>query len=98
MQLGDWVQFETIVQKQRTANGSRPVTRHLRRIRRGMIVGSRVVYDAQRGSPPMLSNRQRVLLVAVSPHRRYRVFPADATPTTAPRRRPRVIKNAITTA
>jgi hypothetical protein len=97
MQLGDWVTFETIVQKQATADGSQPVTRQLRRTRRGMIVGSRAVYDAQRSSPPTLSNRQRVLLVAVSPHRRYRVFPADATLTAAPRRRPAVIKNAIST-
>jgi hypothetical protein len=42
------------------------------------------VYDVEFGTPPMLSNRQQVLLVAVSLHRCYRVFHGDARPT-APR-------------
>ncbi len=84
MQLGDWVEFETIVVKQPTATGSRPTTTRLARKRRGMVIGERSVYDVTNGSPPGLSNRQKVLLVAVSLHRAYRVFPNDACPTTPP--------------
>jgi len=80
MQLGTWVEFETIVVKQPTARGSQPATATLGRARRGMVVGERPVYDVEAGSPPALSNRRTVLLVAVSLHRCYRVFPGDARP------------------
>lgn len=87
MQLGDWVEFEQIVVKERTAGGSKPATMALGRPRRGMLVGERMVYDVADGSPPTLSNARRVLLVAVSLGRMYRVFPVDVRPTVPPRRR-----------
>jgi hypothetical protein len=89
MQLGDWVEFETIVVKQPTATGSSPTTTTLARKRRGMVIGERSVYDVTSGSPPGLSNRRKVLLVAVSLHRAYRVFPNEAHPTTPPQPRRR---------
>ena len=89
MQVGDWVEFQTVVVKRRHAGGSAPATQALARRRRGMVIGERQVYDATPGRPPALSNPQRVLLVAVSLHRCYRVYPADAQPTTPPRRRAR---------
>ncbi len=89
MQLGDWVEFETIVVKQPTATGSSPTTTTPARKRRGMVIGERWVYDVTSGSPPGLSNRRKVLLVAVSLHRAYRVFPHDACPTTPPQPRRR---------
>lgn len=84
MQLGEWVEFEQIVGKTKTSSGSQPTTQALGQMRRGIIVGMRQVYDVQFGTPPTLTNPQVVLLVAVSLHRRYRVFPADARPTTPP--------------
>lgn len=84
MQLGEWIEFDTIVIKEQTASGSQPVTTALNRKRRGMVIGSRLVYDVEAGAPPTLSNGQTVLLVAVSLHRCYRVFPTDARPATAP--------------
>jgi hypothetical protein len=80
MQLGTWVEFEVIVVKQPTAAGSQPATATLGRMRRGMVIGERPVYDVVAGSPPVLSNRRMTLLVAVSLHRCYRVFPEDARP------------------
>jgi hypothetical protein len=84
MQLGDWIEFDTIVIKEPTATGSAPATQLLSRIRRGMVVGERQVYDVTAGSPPALSSPRMVLLVAVSLHRCYRVFPADARPAAPP--------------
>lgn len=84
MQLGDWVEFETIVIKEQTATGSRPATRALAHPRRGMVIGARQVYDVEAGAPPTLSHPQMTLLVAVSLHRCYRVFPADARPAQPP--------------
>ena len=89
MQVGDWVEFQTVVVKRRHANGSAPATQMFARTRRGMVIGERHVYDATTDIPPTLSNPRRVLLVAVSLHRCYRVYPSDARPTTAPRRRQR---------
>jgi hypothetical protein len=96
MQLGDQVEFEMIVVKEQTAIGSRPITQTLGRARRGTVIGERQVYDVVVGSPPLLTNRRMVLLVAVSMFRCYRVFPSDArvvatsTPSasTASRKRP----------
>jgi hypothetical protein len=89
MQVGDWVEFQTVVIKRRHANGSAPATQTLARRRRGMVIGARHVYDATTDTPPTLSNPQQVLLVAVSLHRCYRVYPSDVLPTTPPRRRQR---------
>lgn len=90
MHLGDWIEFDTIVVKQTTATGSTPASFRLGRTRQGMVIGARAVYDVALGTPPTLMNRQEVLLVAVSLHRCYRVFPAAARPTTppSPRQRP----------
>lgn len=84
MQLGEWVEFQVIVGKQATGNGSVPVCQPLRRPRKGMIIGMRHVYDVTAGSPPQLDNPQPVLIVAVSLHRTYRVFPQDAQIVAAP--------------
>ncbi len=89
MQVGDWVEFQTVVVKRRDTQGSAPVTQSFSRRRRGMVIGTRYVYDATAQTPPTLSNPQRVLLVAVSLHRCYRVYPSDVQPTTPPRRRQR---------
>jgi hypothetical protein len=78
MQLGDQVEFEMIVVKEQMATGSRPITHMLGQARRGTVIGERQVYDVAWGSPPILTNRRTVLLVAVSMHRCYRVFPSDA--------------------
>jgi hypothetical protein len=75
------------VVKEATASGSQPATQKLGRVRRGMVIGERQVYDVASGDPPTLSNPRTVLLVAVSLHRSYRVFPGDATATTPPRPR-----------
>jgi hypothetical protein len=100
MQLGDWVEFDTIVIKEATLNGSHPATQSIGRARIGQVVGERYVYDVQAGAPPTLSNRQAVLLVAVSLHRTYRVFPADARTTAAPtprrRRAPSLVPQPAT--
>jgi hypothetical protein len=85
MQLGDWVEFETIVVKQPTATGSRPTTTRLACKRRGQVVGVRKVYEVTYGTPPALAHPQPVLLVAISLHRHYRVFPNDVQLTTPPR-------------
>jgi hypothetical protein len=87
MKLGDWVEFELIVRKTTTTHGVQPVAQPLPQPRRGVIVGSRQVYDVQPGSPPALSNPRTVLLVAVSIGRCYRVFPQDVRPSAPPRRR-----------
>jgi hypothetical protein len=89
MQLGEWVEFQVIVGKQATNNGSVPICQPIRRPRQGMIVGMRNVYEVTVGSPPQLDNPQPVLIVAVSLHRTYRVYPQDAQPVAppAPRRR-----------
>lgn len=84
MELGEWIEFEVIVRQERTATGSRPQTQALRRARRGMVVGRRQVCEVDAGTPPVLGQRQSVLLVAVSLNRCYRVFPADARPATPP--------------
>jgi len=89
MQLGDWVEFETIVVKQPTATGSRPATTRLARKRRGQVVGARKVYEVTNGTPPALAHPQQVLLVAISLHRHYRIFPNDVQPTTPPQPRRR---------
>lgn len=89
MQVGDWVEFQTVVVKRRHASGSTPATQAFARKRRGMVIGERHVYDATADMPPTLSNPRRVLLVAVSLHRCYRVYPSDVRPTTPPRRRQR---------
>jgi hypothetical protein len=89
MQVGDWVEFQTVVIKRRHAGGSAPATQTFARRRRGMVIGARHVYDATADTPPTLSNPQRVLLVAVTLHRCYRVYPSDVRPTTPPRRRQR---------
>ena len=89
MQLGEWVEFQVIVGKQATSNGSVPMCQPIRRARKGMIVGMRNVYEVTIGSPPQLDNPQPVLIVAVSLHRTYRVYPQDAQPVAppSPRRR-----------
>ena len=84
MQLGEWVEFQVIVGKQATSNGSVPMCQPIRRARKGMIVGMRNVYEVTLGSPPQLDNPQPVLIVAVSLHRTYRVYPQDAQPVAAP--------------
>ena len=84
MQLGDWIEFQTIVVREPSADGSQPARQTFARPRTGMIVGQQYVYDMQQGTPPILSRPQPVLIVAVSLHRRYRVFAADARPGTAP--------------
>jgi hypothetical protein len=84
MQLGDHVEFETIVVKEQTTTGSRPITQTLGQARRGTVIGERQVYDVAAGSPPVLTNRRTVLLVAVSMHRCCRVFPSDARMVAAP--------------
>ena len=84
MQLGDQVEFEMIVVKEQLATGSRPTTHALGQARRGTVIGKRRVYDVGLGSPPILTNRRMVLLVAVSMHRCYRVFPSDARLVAAP--------------
>ncbi|HYF64255.1 MAG TPA: hypothetical protein VD886_15645 [Herpetosiphonaceae bacterium] len=84
MQLGEWVEFQMVVGKQATGAGSVPVCQPLRRARKGMIVGMRNVYDVTAGSPPQLDNPRPVLIVAVSLHRSYRVYPQDATVVAAP--------------
>jgi hypothetical protein len=87
MQVGDWVEFQTVVVKRRHASGSAPTTQTFAHKRRGMVIGERHVYDATTDTPPTLSNPQQVLLVAVSLYRCYRVYPSDVRPTTPPRRR-----------
>ena len=87
MQVGDWVEFQTVVVKRRHASGSNPATQTFARKRRGMVIGERHVYDVVTDIPPTLSNPQRVLLVAVSLHRCYRVYPSDVQPASPPRRR-----------
>jgi hypothetical protein len=87
MQLGDWVEFESIVGKEVTAAGMRPVAQTLPQPRRGIIVGSRQVYEVLPGSPPTLRNPVTVLLIAVSIGRCYRVFPQDARPSAPATRR-----------
>jgi hypothetical protein len=89
MELGAWVEFEQIVTKQPTSAGSQPTTQRLGRTRRGMVVGMRHVYDVTTANPPVLANPREVLLVAVSLHRSYRVYPGDARPTTPPKPRRR---------
>jgi hypothetical protein len=90
MQIGDWVEFQDVVVKQLHANGSSPATHSFAHKRRGMVIGERRVYDVTTGTPPQLTNPRRVLLVAVSLHRSYRVYLADAQPALPPRRyRPR---------
>jgi hypothetical protein len=89
MQVGDWVEFQTVVVKRRHASGSAPATQTFAHKRRGMVIGERHVYDATADTPPRLSNPQRVLLVAISLHRCYRVYPSNVHPTTPPRRRQR---------
>ena len=89
MQVGDWVEFQSVVVKRRHAGGSAPATQVFAHKRRGMVIGERQVYDATLDTPPTLSNPQRVLLVAISLHRCYRVYPSDVQPTTPPRRRQR---------
>src|SRR5262245_34917505 len=90
MRIGDWVEFQTIVVKRPHASGSSPATHTLARKRRGRVIGERRVYDVAMGTPPQLTNPRRVLLVAVSLHRSYRVYPADAQPAAPPRNnRPR---------
>src|SRR5262245_28607730 len=84
MQLGDHVEFEIVVVKEQTAYGSRPSTHPLGQTRRGTVIGERQVYDVTTGSPPLLTNRRTVLLVAVSMHRCCRVFPSDARLVAAP--------------
>src|SRR5262245_8572580 len=84
MQLGDHVEFETIVIKEQLPTGSRPIAQALGQVRRGTVIGERQVYDVAMGSPPVLTNRRTVLLVAVSMHRCYRVFPSDARLAAAP--------------
>jgi hypothetical protein len=84
MQLGEWVEFQVIVGKQATSNGSVPICQPIRRPRKGMVVGMRNVYEVTVGSPPQLDNPQPVLIVAVSLHRTYRVYPQDAQPVAAP--------------
>jgi hypothetical protein len=84
MQLGDQVEFEKVVGKEQTAMGSRPIVQALGRARRGTLIGERQVYDVEAGSPPVLTNRRTVLLVAVSMHRCCRVFPSDARVVAAP--------------
>jgi hypothetical protein len=86
MQIGDWVEFQDVVVKQVHAGGSSPTTHTFARKRRGMVIGERRVYDVATGTPPLLTNPRRVLLVAISLHRSYRVFEADAQPATAPRK------------
>lgn len=89
MFLGDWVQFNAVVTKRQTMSGSQPATRQLGRTRRGVVIGVGAVYSSAAGSPPTLTARRAVLLVAVSLHRVYRVFPADAAAADAPRSRRR---------
>jgi hypothetical protein len=84
MQLGAWVEFDQIVVRTKTAQGSQPAVQSLGRTRRGVVIGMRQVYEVEAGSPPLLTNPQTVLLIAVSLHRRYRVFPADLRPAAAP--------------
>ena len=84
MQLGEWVEFQVVVGKQVTHNGSVPVCQPMRRSRKGIIVRMRNVYEVTAGSPPQLDNPQPVLVVAVSLHRTYRVYPQDAQPAAAP--------------
>jgi len=78
MQVGDWVEFQTVVVKRRHASGSAPATQTFAHKRRGMVIGERHVYDATADTPPVLTNRRTVLLVAFSMHRCCRVFPSDA--------------------
>lgn len=94
MQLGTWIEFDTIVGKERTASGTQPIVRAMNHPRRGLVIGSRLVYDVQLGTPPLLTNSRKVLLVAVSLHRCYRVFPHDARPTTPPQPRRRIVQAA----
>jgi hypothetical protein len=84
MQLGEWVEFQVIVGKQATSKGSVPMCQPIRRARKGMVVGMRNVYEVTVGSPPQLDNPQPVLIVAVSLHRTYRVYPQDAQPVAPP--------------
>jgi hypothetical protein len=98
MQVGDWVEFQTVVVKRRHAAGSAPTTQSFAHKRRGMVIGERHVYDATADTPPTLSNPRRVLLVAVSLHRSYRVYPSDVRPATPPRRHQRHLASAHTLA
>ena len=87
MELGQWVEFNSTVIKQDTATGNTPAIRQLSRVRKGMVVGIRNVYDVTLGNPPVLTNPQPVLIVAVSLHRQYRVFPQLAQECDPPRKR-----------
>ncbi len=94
MQLGQWVEFQHIVVKDRQGAGSSVRTKGLAKPKAGIVMGVRPVYDAQPGSPPQLSNRRMVLLVATSLHTCYRVFPADAQLLSGPPVRKRAARSA----
>ena len=79
MKLGQWIEFDAVIVREATAQGSQVRTQPLANPKRGMIIGIRPVYDARGNFPPTLSNRRDVLLVATSLHTCYRVFPGDAT-------------------
>ena len=96
MDLGQWVEFDTIIVKDRSATGTQVTSKQLRRTHAGIIVGLRPVYDAQPGSPPVLTNRRLVALVATSLHTCYRVFPADLCLLSGPPQRGRRRKQAAT--
>lgn len=79
MKLGDWVEFDHIVDKK---DGKPVRVQPFDRTRRGMVIGQGYVYDAKFtfNEPPMLTNRQSVYTIAVSLYRSYRVFPDDLRP------------------
>lgn len=74
--LGQWIRFKYVVARQRTEDG-KPMRQNMGRIRTGMIIGRRFVYDQTGTNPPTLSNPQPVLVIAVSLHRSYRVLIDD---------------------
>lgn len=77
MKLGDLVTFTAVMVKRQVPGGSVPERRQ--RGGKGVVVGVRNMFTAQAGSPPQLSNPQRVVLVATSLSQIVRVAPADIT-------------------
>lgn len=73
--LGQWVTFKWVVSR---FNGFAH-RQSMGRIRKGMIIGHRNVYDclATEEGPPVLGNARPVIIVAVSVHRCYKVFKED---------------------
>ncbi len=74
--LGQWVRFRYIVSQRRTTDG-KPTRQDMGKIRKGMVIGRRNVYDQVPTNPPTLTNPQPVIVVAVSLYRSYRVFIND---------------------